>query len=114
MKEINRVVITGEVVADVTSGHTVRGTELTAFTLAFFTEQPGRGLQKGYIDVICLGDAAKRCAAAARRSKRVKVEGRLQQRSWKTPEGFHKSKLEIVADTVESFAADNRVAAESH
>jgi hypothetical protein len=30
----------------------------------------------------------------------------LQQRSWKTPEGFQKSKTEIMAHTVEPFKAD--------
>lgn len=112
MKEINRVVLTGEVVADAAFGHTARGTGFTTFTLAFFSEQPGRKQQKGYITVVCLGDAAARFSALARYGERVKVEGRLQYRSWKTTEGFHKNKWEIVAHTVEPFAADDAKAAE--
>jgi single-strand DNA-binding protein len=106
VKEINRVVLTGEVVSDAAFGYTARGTGVTTFTLAFFTEQPGGGRQKGYIEVVCLGDAAQRCAGVARQAANVKVEGRLQHRSWKTPEGFHKSKMEIIALAIELFHAD--------
>lgn len=112
MKEINRVVLTGEVVADAAVGQTARGTGVSTFTLAFFTEQPGRGRHKGYISVVCLGDAATQCSGAVRQAEWVTVEGRLQHRSWKTPEGFHKSKFEIVAHRVEPCAADAAEAAE--
>lgn len=105
-QEINRVILTGEVVADATFGHTARGTGVTTFTLAFFTEQTGRGLKKGYIDVVCLGDEAKRVAVMAKRAEKVKVEGRLQHRSWKTPEGFHKNKMEIMAQVIEPYKGD--------
>lgn len=106
MKEINRVILTGEVVADAVLGYTARGTGVATFTLAFVTERHGGGEQKGRVDVVCMGAAAAGCAAVARRAERVKVEGRLQQRSWKTPEGFQKSKTEIMAHTVEPFKAD--------
>jgi single-strand DNA-binding protein len=106
VKEINRVVLTGEVVSDATFGYTARGTGVTTFTLAFFTEQPGGRQQKGYIDVVLMGDAAQRCAGVARRAEKVKVEGRLQHRSWKTPEGIPKSKMELIARAIEPFNAD--------
>lgn len=106
MKEINRIVLTGEVVADAVLGHTARGTEVATFTLAFFTGLKGSGVRKGRIDVVCLGDAASGCAAVAKRAERVRVEGSLQQRSWKTVEGFQRSKTEIVADAVESLSID--------
>jgi single-strand DNA-binding protein len=106
VKEINRVVLTGEVVSDAAFGYTARGTGVTTFTLAFFTEQPGGKRHKGYIEVVCLGEAAQRCAGVARQAASVKVEGRLQHRSWKTPEGFHKSKMEILARAIEPFQPD--------
>jgi len=112
VKEINRVVLTGEVVSDAVFGHTARGTGVTTFTLAFFTEQRGGGQVKGYIDVVCMGDEAVSCAGTARHAVTVLVEGRLQQRSWKTPEGFGKSKTEIVAHRVEPFKADGAQPAE--
>ena len=104
--EINRIVLTGEVVSDASFGYTARGTGVTTFTLAFFTEQPGGGRHKGCIEVVCLGDAAQRWAGVARQAASIKVEGRLQHRSWKTPEGFHKSKMEIIARAIEPFGAD--------
>ena len=112
MKEINRVILTGEVVADAVFGHTARGTGVCTFTLVFVTERHGGGEQKGRIDVVCMGDAAVGCAVIARRAERVKVEGHLQQRSWKTPEGFQKSKTEIMAHTVEPFKADAALASQ--
>jgi len=105
VKDINRVVLTGEVVSDATFAYTPRGTGVTTFALAFFSEERDRGQQRGIIDVVCLGDEAMKCAGIVKRSEKVKIEGRLQQRNWKTPEGFHKSKTEIVAHTVESFIA---------
>lgn len=98
--------LTGEVVSDAAFGHTVRGSGVATFTLVFFSGQPGGGLKKGYVDIVFMGDQAKKFAGMARRSEKLKVEGRLQQRSWKTPEGFHKSKLEIVAHQIEPFTAD--------
>jgi single-strand DNA-binding protein len=103
LKEINRVVLTGEVVSDAAFGHTARGSGVATFTLAFCSGDPDRGRQKGYIDVVCLGDAALRCVGVARQAEKVKVEGRLQHRSWTTPEGFHKSKMEIMAQTIEPY-----------
>ncbi len=105
VKEINRVVLTGEVVSDATFGYTARGTGVTTFTLAFCTEDAGGGQRRGRIDVVCLGDAARRCAGVARQAEKIRVEGRLQHRSWKTPEGFHKSKMEIMAHAIEPLGA---------
>ncbi len=106
VKEINRIVLTGEVVSDASFGYTARGTGVTTFTLAFFTDLPGGGRQKGYIEVVCLGDAARCCAGVARQAAKVKVDGRLQHRSWKTPEGFQKSKMEIIVHAIEPFHPD--------
>ena len=105
VKDINRVVLTGEVVADAALAYTPRGTGVVTFTLAFSIDLHDGGQQKGTIDIVCLGEVAKRCKGMVKRSAKVKVEGRLQQRSWKTPEGFYKSKTEIVADTVDTFNA---------
>lgn len=98
---INSVVLSGEVVSDAAFVYTPRGTGVTTFTLAFFSEQHDGGRKKGTIDIVCIGDAATGCAGIVKRSAMVKLEGRLQQRSWKTPEGFYKNKTEIVAHSVE-------------
>lgn len=104
-ERINQVILTGEVVSDAVFGCTPRGTGVATFTLAFFNEHDERGKHKGTIDVVCMGDEVARSAGSVRRSTIVRVEGSLRQRSWKTPEGFYRSKTEIAAHSVESLRA---------
>ncbi len=51
-----------------------------------------------YFDVICWRDLAENVALSLTKGMRVIVSGHLDQRSWETDEGEHRSKVEIVAD----------------
>lgn len=53
-----------------------------------------------FFDVVCWRDLAENVAESLHRGARVVVTGRLEQRSWETPEGDKRSKVEIVADEV--------------
>jgi single-strand DNA-binding protein len=50
--------------------------------------------------VVCWRELAENVAASLVRGSRVIVVGRLEQRSWETPDGEKRSKVEVVADEV--------------
>jgi single-strand DNA-binding protein len=53
-----------------------------------------------FFDVICWRDLAENVALSLSKGMRVVVTGRIEQRSWESDEGEHRSKVEIVADEV--------------
>lgn len=104
MEDINKVIIGGELVRDSTFGHAAGGSAVATFTLAFPSgpdKQRDSKNRKGVIDIIFFGAEARSWVELLRKGTRVVVRGRLQQRSWRTLEGIHRSKTEIVANQVE-------------
>ncbi len=53
-----------------------------------------------FFDVSCYGPLAENVANSVTKGTRVVVSGRLEQRSWETPEGEKRSVVEINADEV--------------
>src|ERR1039457_4151158 len=53
-----------------------------------------------FFDVVCWREMAENTAESLSRGARVIVTGRLDQRSWETPDGDKRSKVEVVADEV--------------
>jgi single-strand DNA-binding protein len=53
-----------------------------------------------FFDVVCWGQLAENAAQSLTKGTRILVSGRLEQRSWETPDHERRSKIEIVADEV--------------
>ena len=53
-----------------------------------------------FFDVVCWRDLAENVALCLSKGMRVVVTGRIEQRSWETDDGEHRSKVEIVADEI--------------
>jgi single-strand DNA-binding protein len=53
-----------------------------------------------FFDVVCWRDLAENVALSLSKGMRVVVTGRIEQRSWETDDGEHRSKIEIVADEI--------------
>jgi len=53
-----------------------------------------------FFDVVCWRELAENTALSLTKGSRVVVTGRLEQRSWETEEGDHRSKVEITADEI--------------
>ena len=49
---------------------------------------------------MCWRDLAENVALSLSKGMRVVVSGRIEQRSWETDDGEHRSKVEIVADEI--------------
>ncbi len=58
--------------------------------------------QTSFFDVICWRDLAENVVLSLAKGMRVVVNGRLEQRSWESADGEHRSKVEIVADEIGS------------
>jgi single-strand DNA-binding protein len=53
-----------------------------------------------FFDVSAYGPLAENCAQTLQKGTRVIVTGRLEQRSWETPDGDKRSAVEINADEI--------------
>jgi single-strand DNA-binding protein len=53
-----------------------------------------------FFDVVCWREMAENASESLQRGARVIVTGRLEQRSWETPEGEKRSKIEVIADEI--------------
>jgi single-strand DNA-binding protein len=53
-----------------------------------------------YFEVVAYGPMAENVANSLTKGSRVVVNGRLEQRSWETPEGDKRSAIEINADEI--------------
>ena len=106
VEDINRVVLGGVLVRDSNFGYTAGKTAVATFTLAFYSSPDKGGFSKkkrSFIDIIFFGAEEAKWSQVLKKDKRIVVEGRLQQRSWVTREGIHKSKTEILADRIKSI-----------
>ena len=56
--------------------------------------------QVSFFDVTSWGPLAENTANSLKKGNRVLVTGRLEQRSWETPEGDKKSTVEVVAEDI--------------
>jgi len=56
--------------------------------------------QVSFFNIVCWGELADNVSESLGKGARVIVTGRLEQRSWDTPEGEKRSVVEVVADEV--------------
>ena len=53
-----------------------------------------------FFNVVCWREQAENASESLNKGSRVIVTGRLEQRSWETPEGEKRSVVEVVADEI--------------
>jgi single-strand DNA-binding protein len=99
------VSITGNLTRDPELRFTPSGQATATFGVAVNRRWQNRQTQEwdeatSFFDVVCWGQLAENAAQSLARGTRVVVSGRLDQRSWDTPEGDRRSKIEITADEV--------------
>ncbi len=101
----NNVTVTGNTGREPELRFTPSGQAVANFGVAVSRRWQNRQTQEweeatSWFDVTCWGQLAENVAETVGRGTRVTVSGRLDQRSWETPEGDKRSKVEIVADDV--------------
>jgi single-strand DNA-binding protein len=106
MANDNTVTIIGNCTREPELRYTNSGLQIANFGVAI--NQRRRNADTGqwedgetsYFDVSCFRELAENVAESVSKGTRVIVSGTLRQRSWETPDGDRRSKVEIVAEEV--------------
>ena len=105
MSNGNSVTLVGNITRDPELRFTPSGQATATFGLAVNRRWQNRQTQEweeatSFFDVVCWREQAENASESLARGSRVIVTGRLEQRSWETPEGEKRSKVEVVADEI--------------
>lgn len=105
MSNGNSVTLIGNITRDPELRFTPSGQARATFGVAVNRRWQNRQTQEweeatSFFDVVCWGDLGDNVSESLGKGARVVVTGRLEQRSWETPEGEKRSKVEVIADEV--------------
>ncbi len=104
MANYNKVILMGNLTRDPELRYTPAGKAVANFSIAvnrkFRTDDQVRE-ETDFFDIVVFGKQAENCSEYLRKGRPVLVDGRLQQRRWETDEGQKRSKVEVVAMTVQ-------------
>jgi single-strand DNA-binding protein len=105
MSNGNHVSVVGNLTRDPELRFTPSGQATAGFGLAVNRRWQNRQTSEweeavSFFDVVCWGQLAENTAQSLSKGTRVLVSGRLDQRTWETPEHERRSKIEITADEV--------------
>jgi single-strand DNA-binding protein len=104
MAGLNKVMIIGNLGTDPEMRYTADGTALTSFRVAASRNYSGRDGERHeeteWFSVVTWQKLAEQCSQFLQKGRRVYVEGRLQTRSWDTPEGQRRYRTEVIAEKV--------------
>jgi len=105
MSNGNTVTVVGNITRDPELRFTPSGQATASFGLAVNRRWMNRQTQEweestSFFDVVCWQQMAENASESLAKGSRVIVTGRLDQRSWETPDGDKRSKVEIVADEI--------------
>ena len=106
MANINRVILTGNLTADPELSTLPSGTSVCRLRLAvnrrFKDQSTGEWSEKpNFFDIKVWGAQGENCAQYLSKGRPVAVDGRLEWSEWEAQDGGKRSKVEVVADTVQ-------------
>jgi single-strand DNA-binding protein len=100
---INRIIITGNLVANPTLRETNSGTPVASATIAnneFFNDGEGERQQvTTFVDVTVWGKSAENFGSLAKKGQEVIIEGQLRRNDWETEDGQKYSKHFVKAES---------------
>lgn len=105
MSNGNSVTLIGNVTRDPELRFTASGQATATFGLAVNRRWQNRQTNDweeavSFFNIVCWREMAENAAESLHKGTRVIVSGRLEQRSWETPDGEKKSVVEVIADEV--------------
>ena len=106
MATINRVILTGNLTADPELSTLPSGTSVCRLRLAvnrrYKDQSTGEWSEKpNFFDIKVWGAQGENCAQYLSKGRPVAVDGRLEWSEWESQDGGKRSKVEVVADTVQ-------------
>lgn len=104
MRDLNKVLVIGNLGKDPEMRFTANGTPVTSFSIAVnrtYSGQDGeRHQDTEWFNVVAWNKLAETCNQYLGKGKRVYIEGRIQTRSWEGQDGQTRYRTEIVASDV--------------
>lgn len=104
MANYNKVILMGNLTRDPELRYTPAGKAVANFSIAvnrrFKTDDQVRE-ETDFFDIVVFGKQAENCSEYLSKGRPVLVDGRLQQRRWETDDGQKRSKVEVVAMSVQ-------------
>jgi single-strand DNA-binding protein len=97
----NSITLIGNLTRDPELRYTTGGRGVASFGLAVNRRYQQNGEwqeQTSFFNIVCWGDLGENAAATLTKGSRAIVTGRLEQRSWETPDGEKRSVVEVIAD----------------
>lgn len=105
MASVNRVVLVGNLTRDPELRYLPSGTPVCNVGIAVNSRRKdadGQWVEEAnFFDIAVFGKQAENCSQYLAKGSQVAVDGRLRSRSWETNEGQKRSKVEVVADSVQ-------------
>lgn len=101
----NNITIIGNVTRDPELRFTASGQPTASFGLAVNRRWQNKQTNEweeavSFFNIVAWRELAENCAESLRKGSRAIVSGRLEQRSWETPEKEKRSVIEVVADEI--------------
>ena len=96
----NTATVVGNVTRDPEMRFAQSGMAIATFGVAWNRRRQDQEDEVSFFDVVCFRQLAENVGDSIRKGARVVIYGTLQQRSWETPTGERRSKVEILADDV--------------
>ncbi len=116
MANLNKVFLIGRLARDPELRYIPSGTAVATFTVAtnrVYTTASGEKREEPcFVRVVTWARQAELCGEYLSKGAPVFVEGRLQSRSWETPDGQKRSTIEVVAQNVQFLGKTSREGAE--
>ena len=105
MASLNKVLMIGNLTRDPELRYIPSGSAVTSFTIAMnrvYKLQTGEKKEEvSFVRVVVWARLAEVCNDYLKKGNPVFVEGRLQSRSWDTPDGQKRSTLEVIATNIQ-------------
>ena len=101
MINLAKALLAGRLTKDPEVRYTAKGMAVANMRVAVNFRTKDKKEEANFFDVVAFGQLAEQCGEYLSKGRTVLVEGRMRQRSWESEEGGRRSRLEILAATVE-------------
>ena len=101
MINLAKALLAGRLTKDPEIRYTAKGTAVATMRIAVNFRGRDKKEEASFFDVVAFGQLAEQCGEYLSKGRAVLVEGRMRQRSWESEGGGRRSRLEIIASSVE-------------
>lgn len=106
MKNINRVIVSGNLIRSPELRHTPSGLAVLNIGVAVNDSRKNHSTGEweeypNYLDCVMMGDRAEKIAPMLSKGQKVCIEGKLRWSQWESKDGSKRSKVEIIVDQIE-------------